>query len=79
MEVHFYTKENCSLCEQAETVLNMLHSEQLITCVHRIDIGESDELIERFQLRIPVVAANDGIVLAEGAVSYGEIAASLSS
>ncbi len=48
-----YGTDYCHLCEQAEALLRELPGQQYH--VKKIDISESDELMDRFALRIPVV------------------------
>lgn len=50
-----YTTLGCHLCEQAEAVIGpQLASGQWR--LQSVDIAQSDELIERYGVRIPVVA-----------------------
>lgn len=55
MKIYLYSTIGCHLCEQAKVILWPLlgqYQSQLI----EVDIAESDELIERYGVRIPVVA-----------------------
>ncbi len=52
----FYTTQGCHLCEQAEALLVTLINERQVV-VEAIDIAESEELVEQYGLRIPVVQA----------------------
>ncbi|HEX6922282.1 MAG TPA: glutaredoxin family protein [Bacillales bacterium] len=56
IQVNFYTKKNCPLCEDGLEILNELRREMNIT-IEEIDIYEDDELLEEYQLKIPVVEA----------------------
>ena len=58
MELIFYTTEACELCEQAEAVLI---NTPLATpvAVEAVDISESEALVERYGLRIPVLQRSD--------------------
>lgn len=49
-----YTTEACHLCEQAVAIIQPLLPEDV--AVELIDISESDALIERYGVRIPVIA-----------------------
>lgn len=54
LEVTFFTKEKCLLCDEAENILEtvqLLHSFQ----IRKVDIYEDDALLERYQLMIPVI------------------------
>lgn len=66
MEVVFYTRRNCPLCEEAKSILHYLKREHNITITEK-DIETSDELTERFGLMIPVVE------IAGELVQYGQI------
>ncbi|WP_106496716.1 glutaredoxin family protein [Lentibacillus sp. Marseille-P4043] len=55
--VIFYTKENCSLCEDAHSLLNLLQHDYSFTIEER-DIYTNDEWLEKYQLLIPYVKIN---------------------
>lgn len=57
LTVHFYTKENCPLCDHALIILEDLQEELGFTIEER-DIHENDEWLERYGLMIPVVQVN---------------------
>jgi glutaredoxin len=50
-----YTTAGCHLCETAKTVLWPLLTEFGLR-LQQVDIAESDALIERYGVRIPVIA-----------------------
>ncbi|HSX84406.1 MAG TPA: glutaredoxin family protein [Cellvibrio sp.] len=50
-----YTTAGCHLCETAKTVLWPLLTEFGLR-LQQVDIAESDALIERYGIRIPVIA-----------------------
>ncbi|MFB4167899.1 glutaredoxin family protein [Virgibacillus sp. JSM 102003] len=56
--VIFYTKENCSLCDDAQTLLDLLKDAYPFQLEER-DIYSKDEWLEKYQLMIPVVKIND--------------------
>ncbi|MEG6574578.1 MAG: glutaredoxin [Caldibacillus debilis] len=66
MEVTFYSRPGCHLCERAETVLRELAEELPIT-VKKINIDDSDEWTEKYGLMIPVLEVDGQIIL------YGQI------
>lgn len=49
-----YSTLGCHLCEQAETILASL-SKHYALAWRTVDIADSDELIDRYGLRIPVL------------------------
>ncbi|HEU5140372.1 MAG TPA: glutaredoxin family protein [Bacillales bacterium] len=57
VSVQFYTKENCPLCEDGLEILKRLGKE-IEMSVEEIDIYKDDELLELYQLKIPVVVVN---------------------
>jgi glutaredoxin len=63
-KITFYSKENCSLCDKGLAIMNELKKE--ITFDYQVvDIYKDDELLEKFQIMIPVVEINNEVV------SYG--------
>nr|WP_077625290.1 glutaredoxin family protein [Sediminibacillus massiliensis] len=70
MLVTLYTKENCPLCDEAKELLQALRMEEDFE-LEEVDIYQDDQLLEEYQLMIPVVAV-------EGQdVDYGQINLSL--
>jgi glutaredoxin len=57
MQVILYTKEVCSLCEDAEALLAALEISYPHTLEKR-DIYTDDEWLENYQLLIPVIEVN---------------------
>lgn len=53
-KVHFYTKEICSLCEEAEALL-YLFQEAFNLDIEVRDIYTNDTWLEKYHLRIPVI------------------------
>lgn len=66
IRVRLYMKENCPLCDDALRILEQLRKEKPFT-IELIDIYTDDHWLEKYQLRIPVVAVNQQII-AEGIV-----------
>jgi len=57
-KVIFYTKEVCSLCEDAYALLKMFQRDYPFEIEER-DIYTNDDWLEEFQLLIPFVQIND--------------------
>ncbi|MBM7600596.1 glutaredoxin [Virgibacillus halotolerans] len=57
LKVIFYTKENCSLCDDANGLLTMLQRDYSFELEER-DIYSNDEWLEEYQLLIPYVKIN---------------------
>ena len=58
--IRFYTKMHCPLCVEAREVLDLLNTAAVP--VEEIDIYQSDALLEKYQLLIPVIAYKDNAV-----------------
>lgn len=58
LNVIFYTKEVCSLCDDARALLLMLQQEYPFELEER-DIYTNDEWLEEYQLLIPFVKINE--------------------
>lgn len=56
-QVIFYTKEICSLCEEAEALLYMFQNDFPFEIETR-DIYTNDDWLEEYQLLIPVIEIN---------------------
>ncbi len=57
LNVTMYTKENCPLCDEAELLLKDLQQE-LSFSYSKVDIYQNEELLEQYQLMIPVISIN---------------------
>lgn len=66
LHVALYMKEHCRLCDDAEKALHIL-SKKWEFHIEKINIYDDDDLLELYQLRIPVIKVNDEIV-AEGII-----------
>lgn len=66
IEVTLYMKENCPLCDDAEEALHALRSKWEFQLTKK-NIYEDDQLLELYQLRIPVIEVN-GKIIAEGII-----------
>lgn len=64
LHVTFYTKDNCSLCEDAYALLKMLQREYPFR-LEEVDIYSDDNLLEEYQLLIPAVRMNDTLLTCE--------------
>ena len=56
MKVYLYSTQGCHLCEQAKTILWPVLL-QYSARLKEIDIADSDEMIEKYGTRIPVLGA----------------------
>ena len=68
MDVYFYTRPGCHLCEEAKPIVNMAAEELGLTVTER-NIEERDKWIEEYGLMIPVVEVCEKII-AYGRVDY---------
>lgn len=74
-EIIFYTKDNCSLCDDARALLDLLKNDYPFQLEQR-DIYTNDEWLEEYQLLIPVVKIND-VTLDCEEISYESLEESL--
>ena len=63
MKVTLFTTSGCHLCEEAEAMLR--HLQQALNTdinidIATVDIAESEKLMAKYGLRIPVIQASDG-------------------
>ncbi len=71
IKLTFFTKKNCGLCNEAKEILESLRLEHEIE-VTEIDIYSYDELLEKYQLMIPVIQIN-GQTIAYGKIHKNDI------
>lgn len=64
LKIKFYTKDNCSLCDDAYAFLMMLQNEYPFE-LEEVDIYMNDELLEEYQLLIPAVRMNETFLTCE--------------
>lgn len=58
LNVIFYTKKNCPLCDNAHAQLELLQRDMPFQIEER-DIYTNDQWLEKYQLLIPFVKIND--------------------
>jgi thiol-disulfide isomerase/thioredoxin len=68
MLIQFYTRTNCSLCEEARLMLQLV-SEDVKLEIEEINIEDDDRIHEKYMIRIPVIE-RDGMVIQEGRIDY---------
>ena len=68
MKINYYSRPNCSLCEEGLLILNLLKEDSEFD-LKIINIEENDELHEKYMLMIPVVE-KDGKVIQYGRLDY---------
>ncbi|HVM19721.1 MAG TPA: glutaredoxin family protein [Egibacteraceae bacterium] len=72
--VTVYTRAGCHLCEAAEQVVARVAAGR--AQVELVDIDTDPALVERYTVRVPVVAV-DGVEVAEFEVDAGQLEAAL--
>ena len=72
LQVTFYTKAGCHLCEEARDMLEDIAA-QTDYELTEIDIRSDPEVFEQYRYRIPVIIINDNTLL-EGRIQYAELA-----
>ena len=58
MKLYLYSTSSCQLCEQAEAMLRSLGANARLSW-DTIDIADDEQLIKRYELRIPVLYRPD--------------------
>ena len=66
MNVQFYSRPNCTLCEDARMMLQLVE-EDVELHIEEINIEDNDDIHEKYLLRIPVIESN-GVVIQEGRI-----------
>ncbi|MBB6453573.1 glutaredoxin [Salirhabdus euzebyi] len=70
-EVILYTKEKCPLCDEARALLQVFQNTYHFEIVEK-DIYKDDELLEKYQISIPVVEYK-GVQLDGSEIDYMEL------
>ena len=60
-QIIFYTKENCSLCDDAYALLKLFQNHYNFDLIVR-DIYSNDKWLEKFQLLIPTVELGNRLI-----------------
>lgn len=68
MMITFYSRPNCSLCEEGMSLLKLVQESKDFT-IEVINIEEDEDLHERYLLQIPVVMQN-GRMIQSGLLDY---------
>lgn len=68
VDVYFYTRPNCHLCEEAKVVIQRVKDEMDLTLYER-NIDERDEWTEEYGLMIPVIECG-GETIQYGRIDY---------
>ncbi|KGR80031.1 glutaredoxin family protein [Ureibacillus manganicus] len=76
MLVKFYSRPNCSLCEEGLATLKLVQEDIPFT-IEVINIEDSEELHEKYMLMIPVVE-KDNEVIQYGILDYPTLFENLS-
>ncbi|MDX8044670.1 glutaredoxin family protein [Gracilibacillus sp. S3-1-1] len=61
MKLILYGKDNCGLCDEAKTILEILQQDYLFE-LEEVNIYNNNEWFEAYHLMIPVVQHEDTIV-----------------
>lgn len=62
MNIKFYTRNNCQLCDDGEIQLALALDYFEDIHVDKINIDTSDELQEKYMLEVPVVVHEDKVI-----------------
>jgi len=72
LQVTFYTKAGCHLCETARDMLDDIATQTTYE-LSEIDIRSDPELFEQYRYRIPVIIINNDTVV-EGRIEFRDLA-----
>ena len=75
MKLTLYTRQGCHLCEAAEQVVRAVAADRAE--IELIDIDAHPDIVDRYTVRVPVVAI-DGVEVAEYEVDPAQLQALLS-
>ncbi|MEG0259491.1 MAG: glutaredoxin family protein [Lysinibacillus sp.] len=75
MDVKFYSRPNCDLCEEGLRILKLVQEDSVFT-IEIINIEDNDELHEKYMLMIPVVVRGDEVIQF-GALDYVKLVETL--
>ena len=72
LQVTFYTKAGCHLCEEARDMLDDIAAQAPFELTE-VDIRSNPEIFEQYRYRIPVIIINNDTLL-EGRIEYRDLA-----
>ncbi|OZI13627.1 NrdH-redoxin [Bacillaceae bacterium SAS-127] len=67
-EIIFYTRPQCRLCTEAQTILQLVQ-EDVPVVIHERNINDRDEWTEQYGLMIPVIEY-DNEIIQYGVIDY---------
>ena len=59
MKIQLYTTLGCHLCEEAVSMVQLLHEQGMDILLEEIEISDSESLIKRYGIKVPVIARED--------------------
>lgn len=71
MDVQFYTKPGCLLCDEAEQMMKLIQEDYPLSWT-TVNIEEDEAKHEQYMMMIPVIE-KDGKVLYFGTISYMDL------
>lgn len=76
IQLTLYTQPNCKLCDDAKYQLEFA-KEEIPFKVNEVDITHDDELMELWQMRVPVLIYQDAVIQ-EGTIDFVTVIEELS-
>ena len=73
IQVTFYTKAGCHLCEEARDMLEDIAALTRFELTE-IDIRNNPAIFEKYRYRIPVIIINDEEQILEGRIEFRDVA-----
>ena len=68
----FLTRSGCHLCDDARPIV-LSEADRIGANVKELDIDTDDRLVARYGMRIPVVLAEEDVVVAEGIINAKDL------
>ena len=59
MNIRLYTTLGCHLCGEALALVHLLQGQGMDIGIEEVEIADSDELMKRYGIRVPVIARED--------------------
>ena len=73
MQLQFYTKPDCPLCDEAKAVLENIRTKAPFIVIEEIDITKNIGLFTKYKHLIPVLELSDGQQLFVHRTTYGKL------
>jgi len=59
LKIRLYSTLGCHLCDEAVSIVQLLQGQGLDILLEQIEISDSESLIKRYGIKVPVIARED--------------------